>query len=127
MKIVYYLLTILLLANCSNTPIKKMPKECLNGFKLDGYSEFSLERLIRDESPQKPIYPRMAIKEKVQGCAFLTFDIDAEGVAQNIKIYKSIPEGYQFGQFAAAYILKSKFKDKNKNKNYLLLNFGIKN
>lgn len=71
----------------------------------DGVSDGNLAPLVRIE----PQYPRTAALNEIEGYVTLTYDVDEEGRAINIKIVDAKPKGY-FEKASRKALRKWKFK-----------------
>ncbi|WP_444997884.1 energy transducer TonB [Aliikangiella sp. IMCC44359] len=73
--------------------------------EYDGVTDGNLAPLVRIE----PQYPRVAALNEIEGYVTLTYDVDEEGRAINIKIVDAKPKGY-FEKVSRKALRKWKFK-----------------
>ena len=108
MRIILILSFLVTLSGCSSNKIKTMPKEC-NSLKAPKGFTYWKERPTGKEI--YPPVPNKAARDRIEGCAILSFDFDKKGTATNVKILKEYPQGYDLGKLFAIYMLSNRFKN----------------
>lgn len=129
MKFIWIVAISLAFIGCA-TPEERKQFQALQECR-DYAADFKSEQICEGkECPTHPAttrlkirYPENALRDWTEGCAFVLYDVRKDGLADNFRIHKIVPEGRDFKEAVLEGLMKQEF-DKGldiKNRSLLVL------
>ena len=120
-KLLFLILTIGL-ASCGTNRKRTPYPEAVHKKWCSAKVEFKGFEYDSDTQPLKrmvPEYPKEALRESLEACVYVAFDVTKEGKPTNVRILKSFPANYGFESATARAILGWQYAEEKK-KNVLV-------